>query len=91
MSRDEIIAMGNEAALQHGHTYEPEPGDGTIEFLGSFAALVAAKEREACAQACEEVARKYEERHRGCYPDGMVPAEMGADDCVEVIRAMGKP
>ena len=91
MSRDEIIAMGNEAALQHGHTYEPEPADGTIEFLGSFAALVAAKEREACAQACEEVARKYEERHRGCYPDGMVPAEMGADDCVEVIRAMGKP
>ena len=47
MSRDEIIAMGNEAALQHGHTYEPEPGDGTIEFLGSFAALVAAKERAA--------------------------------------------
>lgn len=49
MSRDEIIAMGNEAALQHGHTYEPEPGDGTIEFLGSFAALVAAKEREVIA------------------------------------------
>lgn len=61
-----------------------------INVLQRFAALVAAKEREACEKACEEVARKYEERHRGCYPDGMVPAEMGADDCVEAIRARGQ-
>lgn len=45
MTRDEIIAMANTAAVQHGHTYEPEAADGTIEFLGSFAALVAAQER----------------------------------------------
>ena len=55
MNRDEIIAMANTAAVQHGHTYEPEAADGTIEFLGSFAALVAAKEREACAQVCDGV------------------------------------
>lgn len=48
MTQDEIIAMANAAAAQHGHTYEPEATDGTIEFLGSFADLVAAKEREAC-------------------------------------------
>ena len=49
MKTDEIIAMANTAAVQHGHTYEPEAADGTIEFLGSFAALVAAKECEAIA------------------------------------------
>ena len=80
MSRDEIIAMGNEAALQHGHTYEPEPGDGTIEFLGSFAALVAAKEREACALICEKT--------------WVEPGDAQVENCHEAaaaIRARGKP
>ena len=86
MSQDEIIAMAKDAGFPP-HIIAA----GANREFARFAALVAAKEREACAQACEEVARKYEERHRGCYPDGMVPAEMGADDCVEVIRAMGKP
>ena len=84
LSDGAIIAMARDANPEHDLT-------AMLPFLSRFAALVAAREREACAQACEEVARKYEERHRGCYPDGMVPAEMGADDCVEVIRAMGKP
>lgn len=78
MSRDEIIAMGNEAALQHGHTYEPEPGDGTIEFLGSFAALVAAKERAACAQVCASEWSNVAERMYG--------RELAAR-----IRARGRP
>ena len=86
MNKDEIIAMATEAGL---NSYRIAPGE-ALAVWKRFAALVAAKERDECAQACEEVARKYEERHRGCYPDGMVPAEMGADDCVEVIRAMGK-
>ena len=82
MSRNEIIAMGNEAALQHGHTYEPEPGDGTIEFLGSFAALVAAKEREACAQVCEG----FKQGNSATYID-----DDWADMCAAAIRARGKP
>ena len=81
MSRDEIIAIGNEAALQHGHTYEPEPGDGTIEFLGSFAALVAekaaAKEREACAQVCEG----FKQGNSATYID-----DDWADMCAAAIR-----
>ena len=84
MSPNEIIAMARDANPEHDLT-------AMLPFLSRFAALAAAREREKCATECEEVARKYEERHRGCYPDGMVPAEMGADDCVEVIRAMGKP
>lgn len=54
MPQEEIIAMANAAAARHGHTYEPEPADGTVEFLTSFAALVAAKEREACAEIAEK-------------------------------------
>lgn len=78
MSQDEIIAMGNEAALEHGHTYEPEPGDGTIEFLGSFAALVIAKEREACAHVCESEWSNVAERMYG-------------RECAGSIRARSKP
>lgn len=75
MNKDEIIAMGNEAALQHGHTYEPEPGDGTIEFLGSFAALAAAKEREAIAA------------HYEAHPH----VEFFGRELADEIRARGKP
>ena len=76
MKTDEIIAMANTAAVQHGHTYEPEAADGTIEFLGSFAALVAAKEREACAQVCDA--------NKGQWFDGYVIEKCAAD-----IRARG--
>ena len=81
MTRDEIIAMGNEAAAKHGHTYEPEPGDGTIEFLGSFAALVAAKERAACAQVCEG----FKQGNSATYID-----DDWADMCAASIRARSK-
>lgn len=62
MNQDEIIAMAREAGFRTGHidltTGEPipfiAPASGTLcmwEVL-RFAALVAAKEREACAQVC---------------------------------------
>ena len=96
MTQDEIIAMAREAeisletmVLLCGVEIQVTASPLSVDEMARFAALVAAKEREACAQVCEEVARKYEEQHRGCFPDGMVPAEMGADDCVEAIRARG--
>jgi hypothetical protein len=51
MKQDEIIKM----AIQAGF------GDGIVEFIGvktfqTFAKLVAAKEREACAKICEDFA-----------------------------------
>lgn len=57
MSRDELIAMAREA--------DPFGDDGrlvslamlTPETLARFAALVAAREREACAQVCDELAK----------------------------------
>ena len=94
MNQDEIIAMAKEAGARSEHwatrLFPAVQFLFTPDDLSRFAALVAAKEREACEKACEEVARKYEEQHRGCYPDGMVPAELGADDCVEAIRARGQ-
>jgi hypothetical protein len=56
MTPAEIIAMANEAAAQHGHTYEPESADGTIEILGSFAALVAEKAAARATEACAVLA-----------------------------------
>lgn len=98
MSQDEIIAMGNEAALQHGHTYEPEPGDGTIEFLGSFAALVAAKEREACAQVCDEMQEHWSAIKDTALLNGDVALSnalsgepRAAEALAAIIRARSKP
>jgi hypothetical protein len=65
MSRDEIIAMARDAGFTANIGYTDR--DGThhpainalgasvpVEWLERFAALVEAKEREACAQVCEE-------------------------------------
>lgn len=49
MTTDEIIAMATEAGL---NSYRIAPGE-AVAAWERFAALVAAKEREACAQVCE--------------------------------------
>ena len=54
MSRDEIIAMATEAGL---NSYRIAPGE-ALAVWGRFAALVAAKEREACATECESISRR---------------------------------
>ena len=82
MTHEEIIAMAREEGL----SFVPD----TNSPLARIVRKAVAKEREACAQVCEEVAREYEERHRGCYPDDIVPAEMGADACAAAIRARGQ-
>ena len=46
MNKDEIIAMARDANPEHDLTT-------MLPFLSRFAALVAAKEREECAQVCE--------------------------------------
>ena len=49
MNKDEIIAMATEAGL---NSYRIAPGE-ALAVWERFAALVAAKEREECAQVCE--------------------------------------
>ena len=52
-SADEIIAMATEAGL---NSYRIAPSE-AVAAWGRFAALVAAKEREACAKVCDRVAQ----------------------------------
>ena len=81
MTRDEIIAMAREA--------DPFGDDGRLVSLAMltpgtlerFAALVAAAEREACAQVCDA---KAHEVRLWCNESNVVA-------CAAVIRARGKP
>ena len=78
MSRDEIIAMATEAGL---NSYRIAPGEALAVWERS-AALVAAKEREACAQVCEG----FKQGNSATYID-----DDWADMCAAAIRARGKP
>ena len=80
MNRDDIIRMAREAGISTGgHPMNPwsvYPSD-----LERFAALVAAAEREACAQACIETGAK-----KGSSDDAL---DM-ADSCATAIRSRGE-
>ena len=75
MNKDEIIAMATEAGL---NSYRIAPGE-ALAVWKRFAALVAAKERDECAQVCES---------RVTPGTGSVAILGGAADA---IRARGKP
>jgi hypothetical protein len=53
VTQDEIIAMARQAGIQDA--YSNFPHKGVIAQLETFAKLVAAKEREACAKVCDEL------------------------------------
>ncbi len=72
MTQDEIVLMAKEADLWL-------TSDERIAAVVRFANLVAAAEREACAQVCDEIANK---------PSNMVLGV--ALDCAAAIRARGK-
>ena len=85
MTTDELIAMAREA--------DPFGDDGrlvslamlTPETLARFAALVAAKEREACAKVCEHYAKALD--YGGSPYFRSQECQMAAN----AIRARGKP
>ena len=74
MSQGEIIAMATEAGL---NSYRIAPGE-ALAVWKRFAALVAAKEREACAQVCEG----FKQGNSATYID-----DDWADMCAAAIRA----
>lgn len=83
MNREEIIRMAREAGLKVGTNISGVCLVGSpaeiglahldVDELARFAALVAAAEREACAEVCEE----------------FYSVEGIAQDCAEAIRARG--
>ena len=77
MTRDDIIRMAREAGLHlYVNDLTEEPYALIVE---RFTALVAAAERSACAQVCDEIANK---------PSNMVLGV--ALDCAAAIRARGE-
>ena len=78
MSKEDIIAMATEAGQ---NSYRIAPGE-ALAVWERFADLVAAKEREACAQVCEG----FKQGNSATYID-----DDWADMCAAAIRARGKP
>jgi hypothetical protein len=74
MTREEVMEMAYESGMIAG--YEGEP-----DLLERFAALVAAAEREACAEVCEQ------EVCACCWSDD---AQAAAEHLSERIRARGQ-
>jgi hypothetical protein len=85
MNCEDIIRMAREARL--AEPYHPmNPWSASQEALERFAALVAAAEREACAQVCDKIERrKWETVMNGGAMQGI-----GARDCAAAIRARGE-
>lgn len=62
MTRDDIIRMAREAGwTEYSLLHAVE-----LQRLETFAALIAAAEREACAKVCED----YTDRYAGCEDEG---------------------
>lgn len=89
MTRDEVIAMAREAGL----TAETDRVIG-VSALERFAALVAAAEREACAQECDKLAAGALADQSGS-PDELtnlmlrLVAQLGHAESAAAIRARG--
>jgi hypothetical protein len=73
MNREDIIRMAREAYMQ---PYPLDTYAGHIVNLETFAALVAAAEREACAKVCDSLNEDFDSLH--------------VESCAEAIRARGE-
>lgn len=76
MTQDEIIAMATEAGL---NSYRIAPGE-ALAVWERFAALVAAKEREACAKVCSDKALR-------CEAEAQRAIDNGDHDEISAIRS----
>ena len=84
MTRDEIISMAREAGARvfGGKIViadNASSGDGS-DFVPRFAALVEAREREACALICDAEGREWDS-------DAVVTLKNYAEHCAAAIRA----
>ena len=77
MNREDIIRMATKAGWQM--PVEWDDTDGFSRRLERFAALVAAAEREACAQACEDNVRAWS-----------IPGSITKAECAAAIRKRGE-
>ena len=86
MTRDDIIRMAQEAGwTEYSLLHAVE-----LQRLETFAALVAAQEREACAKACEEQMKSYMSKRYTTDPLGGFRERFAAEQCAIAIRARGE-
>ncbi len=87
MTRDDIIRMAKEAGLYTKcEVHSAVPFD---QLLTSFAALIAAAEREACAKLCERTSKVWKENDANLPPELKLPW-LSAEECAAAIRARGR-
>ena len=82
MNREDVIRLARETGLAIAYAERDEDGWQELE---RFAALVAAAEREACAQACDKLVDQ--EIRTGKVDHNEMPWTMY---CANIIRARGK-
>jgi len=83
MTRTEILELAKQADIQDAWFRTPHPG--VVAQLERFAQLVAAKEREGCAAACDNEKRDHQ---TGANSIRFIDTYNGAcDDCIEAIRS----
>lgn len=101
MNRDEIIRLAREAGLQHEEAAEEffslHYTGIYLDDLERFAALVAAAEREACAEVLVGKIKRHEQIAQECALRGEYDEVTGLrstarklSECVAEIRARGK-
>ena len=85
MTQDEIIDMAEQAGMTQDGDMWFSFGKGDMdvehEHLVAFAKLVAAKEREACAEVCDSRAIEY---------DGFTEEQNASEKLAAAIRARGE-
>ena len=84
MNREDIIRMAREAGFAVGL------GSPMHHKLHRFAALVAAREREACAKVCDDFERAKWESVKDIVANGGRLAFAGPMQCAAAIRARGE-
>ena len=86
MTRDDIIRMAREAGwTEYSLLHAVE-----LQRLETFAALVAAAEREACATVCEKQIKSYMSKQYTTDPLGGFRERFAAEQCAAAIRARGE-
>ena len=97
MTREDVVRMAREAGL-YTHPRKQQvrfgldefTGDDSTEKIARFAALVAAAEREACAEVCEKQMKSYMSKQYTTDPLGGFRERFAAEQCAAAIRARGE-
>ncbi len=94
MTRDDIIRLAKDAGIYYREIEdefcEADKDGVPLEMMVKFAALVAAAEREACAEMCERRKSLYWMEFDKTGSDADRAAAIASEECSDAIRARGE-